>query len=281
MSKVDLRWLIEPPTGDGPVFTRCPFHDEDTPSYAVYAVGNPLATWCFGCGRGETEAELLARLGVTRDDLPRYVERGTQRKERTKPVVNVTMVRVWHRTLMRGPRRDRITWLHERGLWNTTITNHCLGHTGDRFSIPVWRGNELVNYQLRLDPRYCLPDDAKYISGTGNTLVRPNPRGYPTVICEGPLDALLLSQYDLDAVTTTGGSSSLAPLLGQLRGRFQSRVVIATDLDNAGEEAAKALEKIFPRAERITWEGGKDIGEALLRVPPVERGSTVRRWVGA
>jgi hypothetical protein len=48
---------------------------------------------------------------------------------------------VWQQMLQTGPRKHRLRWLLERGLWPETIEKARLGHTGDRFSIPVfWWG---------------------------------------------------------------------------------------------------------------------------------------------
>jgi hypothetical protein len=138
----------------------------------------------------------------------------------------------------------------------------------------------VVGYQLRADDKYCFDSEPKYLSADHQPplIYQPNPQGVLTVICEGPLDALILGQYGYNAVTTTGGSGSLAKTLGPHD--YRGPIIIATDLDEAGEKAARELLAAFPRATRVTWSGGKDVTEALLATDPIRRGSWLRQTFG-
>lgn len=274
----DIRWLVGEPEGDRPIFIYCPFHEDTDPSYAVYADG----TWCFGCHRRESPWEFAKRLKSNLATLPRVTSTTTE-KDATEEERRAwgILCRVWHRTLVEGPRRERIQWFYERGLWEDTIRKYLLGHTGDRFSLPIMEGRKVVGYQLRLDPRYCDPDEPRYINPRKMKVLihRPNPEGSTTVVCEGPLDAFLLAQYGFDPITTTGGARSLVSAVKGVVPRGK-RLVIATDQDDAGEEAARELLNWFPNAVRATWEQGKDIGEAVTLLPSIRRGSFLKGILG-
>lgn len=199
------------------------------------------------------------------------------------------MVDVWHRTLVDGPRRERLQYLYDRGLWHTTIVKHRLGHTGDRFVIPLRRthhGNvgsvpqdvgTFLGVKLRADPRYCDPDSPKYIqkSDPKTVVYRPNQGGDPVVICEGEFDALVLSQLGCDAITSTGGSGSLAKTIGPMP--FNRPVYIATDMDDSGNAAARELAELFPTARRVRWTDAVDVSERLLMVD--DRMRELRGWI--
>lgn len=258
-------------------YTRihCPFHPDDDPSYTVWVDH----AHCFGCGAHETAKQFAARVGANPDDFS-VTTHSPVKKKATDSYSNAawqSLFTIWHRCLIAGPREHRLCWLLNRGLWRSTVLQYGLGHTGDRFSIPIYDVEGRWGYQLRLDPAYCDKyGETRYLtSRTGAQTFRPNPRGSPLVVCEGPLDALLLAQYGLDSLTTVGGSASLAK---QLRGYLNPYqfFYIATDLDTAGEEAAAQLERGFSKAMRVYWNGGKDVTEAINHVTPIERGRYVR-----
>jgi hypothetical protein len=281
----DLRWLVGHPRGASPVLTYCPFHDHsyDTPSYAVY----PDGAYCFNpsCHARETAEQFVERVGGDLSKLPEPPgawER-EERRRRFRERDHALAIDTWQRTLHEGSRRHRIDWLLDRGLWPETIKRYRLGHTGDRFSIPALDGKSVVGYQLRVDPEYCYADELKYLNPSGQDpmlIYRPHPTGTPLVVCEGPFDALVLAQAGIDGVTVFAGAGSLTPALEPiLKGRRD--YLIATDLDEAGHEAAKRLLARFPQGRRLTWDGGKDINEAYLARSPLRRGTWLRSVIGS
>lgn len=180
---------------------------------------------------------------------------------------------------MAGPRRDRGVYLLDRGLFLQTLRQQRIGHDGERFTIPVWNADrsQLLNVKFRTDPRYADPDAPKYDQprGVPTSIYRPNAGGDPVVICEGEFDALALAQLGCDAVTSTAGAGNLAALLRHER--LRPPVYIATDQDDAGEEAARALTAAFPAARRLRWAGANDVSEALTDSPSPS--ATVRAWL--
>jgi hypothetical protein len=196
------------------------------------------------------------------------------------------MVPVWADLLLTGVRKHRLRFLVERGLFLQTIRRYRLGHTGESFAIPlVDERGKVWGVKKRVDPEYRVdPLGPKYVqlSDPKTGIYRPNPGGSPTVICEGELDAVLLAQYDVDALTATGGAGSQTRVFSDypLRGR----TYIATDLDDEGEDAARKLLHIYPTALRMRWSRGKadgtlanDVTEALLGVDdPIKE---IQRWM--
>ena len=238
----------------------CP-DDSGRANLAIYPDGH---THCFKCGKRETLDAVLAR--TSHRDLS-TIESAISRQPAGQPGPIgdwPQRIDLWRRTLIDGPRRERLDWLLGRGLWLETIARHKLGHTGEWFTIPL--PSPLGGYfgvKKRADPRYCDPDRAKYLqlSDPKTVVYRPNPAGTPVVICEGEFDALMLAQLGCDAVTSTGGAGSLAK---ELAGFWFTRpVYIATDQDAAGEEASEKVGRMFPGAKRLRWPVGNDISEAL------------------
>ena len=88
-------------------------------------------------------------------------------------------------------------------------------------------------------------------------------------IVEGYTDAVAIYQIDPKADICILGTAQNAEKIEGIRG--YEKVYIATDNDMAGERAYEQLKKIFPKAERLRYEG-KDPMEAwlhgTLRKPP-------------
>jgi DNA primase len=113
---------------------------------------------------------------------------------------------------------------------------------------------------------------AKYWGLTGfNQVALYDPDGVmPTdvvCLCEGELDALLLVQNGLAAVSPTNGARGLTrehlPLFDGVH-----RIWLVTDQDEAGRKAAARMMLWFgTRARWITWPlaDGKDVTEYIVR----------------
>jgi DNA primase len=171
---------------------------------------------------------------------------------------------------------DRIQWFTQRGFNQDSIQRFRFGHTGSRFVIPLWGstvlGTTALGYKLRLDPLYCDPEEVKYLNEAGSKLfvIRPRPTDTgPLVVCEGELDAYLLSQYGYDTITVSTGSQTLAAgISGELKKTNQSsttrRILLAaTDLDPAGDKAFAQLQALVPQVSRLRWNTGNDITDYI------------------
>jgi hypothetical protein len=264
------------------VLVQCPFHDDSTPSLALYHDH----AFCFG-GCGLVPLEWLPE--DFRDIASKQLERETKERERSgwKPEQLAVLVDVWSWNLLEGPRQHRLSWLAERGLDRAAVRRFRLGHSGAWFVVPVLQGSEVVGIRFRRDP-YYLDDDEnpKYRNPKGQPvlLYRPNPGGWPLVVTEGEFDAMLLCLVGCDAVTATAGAGSLVSVLereGILAGcRHRGEVLqVATDQDAAGEAVVRQLVQRGIGVCRWRWGEAKDVSEALAQVPRGRWAALVRRWM--
>ncbi|MCX2726027.1 toprim domain-containing protein [Thermomicrobium sp. 4228-Ro] len=262
------------------VLVRCPYHEDSTPSLALYRDH----AFCFGgCG--------LVPLEWLPENLRELSARQRETRERagggfTREQLRV-LVEAWCWNLLEGTRRHRLSWLEDRGIDAQAARRFRLGHSGAWFTIPVLQGREVVGVRFRRDPYYLDEDEGpKYRNPKGQPvlLYRPNPGGWPLVVTEGEFDAMLLCLAGCDAVTATAGAGSLVSLLERegILGRYRragSVLHVATDQDAAGEQVVEQLVRRGFRVCRWRWEGAKDVSEALARVPRSQWSSRVRRWI--
>ncbi len=203
----DIRYALRESPGKGVIKIICPFHEDTQPSMAVYDDG----TYCFVCGGKETSEEFLKRLEFDGATLPDAEPRQRHKAGAGKGWVASSSLRAevvaYNHILMdaSSPRHHKVDWFVDRGIWRTTVKERLLGHTGTRFVIPVWYGETLTGLRYRLDDEYHDEDTmkrSKYFNPPGQPglLYRPNSGNGTIVVCEGELDALMLSQYGIDAV---------------------------------------------------------------------------------
>ena len=280
----DLRFAAGNPFGKAYVKVSCPKHPDITPSLAVYHDHG----WCFSCGTYFTPSEVLEFTGKRAEDLPETTEEAIAALAEKRSVVpNPLMVDIWHQTLVSpiSPRRHRLQYLRDRGLKLATISQQRLGHTGKYFVLPVWgAGKGLRGLCMRRDDEYTDPDAPRYLKPAGQPalLYRPSPDGRVLAITEGEFDALLLSQFGVDALTTTAGAANLAPFLLQFwhKGGPKRRVYVCTDQDEAGEAAWMQLKTTLPtiNLRRVYFQGGKDVTDALKGRSDAEVTAELRHW---
>jgi hypothetical protein len=301
--EIDIRLAVGEPQGDGPIKTICPVHEErlgeedDTGSLAIYRDGH---IHCFGCffhlrrrysslafllgewdGRGsENGPEASAAVRRIKARLPEFVNGRSNQSQFVPPPPDPYAVEAFHHYLLRRP--DRLRELRRmRGLTLETIQAFRLGYTGTHFTIPVPSvAGGIYTIRYRTDDSIAdrnEPGYRKYEGSWGRNL----PMVYPLSvlggihaveelwITEGEFDALVNNQAGNMTLTVTNGSGSLARLPEMLFDQFPNltvnRVVIATDLDAAGEEAAEKLSVGFAAygvpSVRARWSPGKDLGE--------------------
>jgi hypothetical protein len=289
LSQADLRYAVGSPYGDSPVKIICPFHDEDTPSFTVFADGAK----CFGCGTYLTPEQFVEHFEVDWTSLPAIGT--TAPRSRAGGVKNMydveTQVLFWAWALNDGPRKERRKWFQDRGFGLQSIDRFKFGHDGDNFIVPIWQDQKLVGYKRRRDPLYADPDalrQSKYINmkGMGVVLVRPDSRGKPVVFAEGELDTYLLSQYGVDAITAVAGTGSFAEAFAHGRDWIArkapyARFYVATDLDEAGPKSAQDIQEIFAPIPvyPLRWPTGNDISEYLCSVDVMERSAALRQLI--
>jgi hypothetical protein len=298
LGKLDLRLAVEEDViGDYPVKIKClaPEHKDKVRSLAVYSEH----LHCFGCGlhldlwEGAAPMPkdhvhpLAYLLGVSNDEAlkvaPRYANdtldayRERAATEARRDPMPGSLALIYNEILLEGRRRERANWLKARGLTVATIHGNYLGHDGVRFTIPVFdsRGN-LISIRYRRDDAYCDETTPKYSGTKGRNglylypenLLAKDTRDW-VVLCEGELDALRLWQEDVPAATATNGAGQSAKLPAILKAQYPriKRIVVATDMDEPGREAAEvtvaAAIKEGYQAFALEWLQGKDVTEAL------------------
>lgn len=252
-----------------------PEHEDSNPSCALYANGS---AFCFSrCGfipayqiqewLGDNYAEMVAEA--------RNAPQVTHTPTSPSGDQAYRFVLLSHATLFTGPRQARKEWLYQRGLTERTCRRYKFGHTGEHFVIPLWYDSEFRGYKLRRDDRYADPDEVKYKNPKGqkSVVIRPNPQGSPMVVTEGELDTYLLCQWGADAISSSSGAGSLATDI-QFE-RLSKELYICTDMDDAGEDAARHIQAYHPGI-RIRLPRGNDISDYLEGITNDQRGQALR-----
>lgn len=123
-------------------------------------------------------------------------------------------------------------WHDKRGYTDTTIAEFKLGYTGVWYTIPIFENGKFVNFQARKE----VPKTVKHwYVGVG-----PHSFNFSilkltnwVIITEGPVDAIMLRQNDIPAVSQTGGSGhwdrNWNPLFAT-----KKRIYVVYDNDYAG-----------------------------------------------
>lgn len=178
-------------------------------------------------------------------------EKATRAQE---PLPDDLTILKWSKSLLgssAAQKRQRKFLIEERGISVETIRRFQIGIFYDRLTIPVRAADgSLVNVR-KYKPHHNGSDKVIGIKG------RNQPRLFPedplaladpsdaVLVCEAELDALIAIDRGFNAVTGTGGASTVPASLEPFRGR---KVYIAFDCDEAGRVGsvkwAKALMSI-------------------------------------
>lgn len=293
---LDLRLAVaETVWNDTPVKIKCPnpAHQDPTASLAVYSDH----LHCYGCGwhRNDWDESLALLTGKTvaeaREIAPQFDSKRldgyrVRLAEAPRNPMPIQYAEMYHRVLM-SSMSDRLDWLFERGLYLDTLEEHLIGHTGTHFTIPVFDKNRmLLTIRFRKDGAIVA---GEYERWDGRMVAVPKYQGWTgrngvylygehwlegaeeAWVCEGELDALLLHQCGLPAVSATNGARQAFRVPSMLYQLFPAvaLVVACTDTDRAGEEAAvqviQEAHGLGMRTFRALWWEGKDVTEALSK----------------
>ncbi len=152
---------------------------------------------------------------------------------------------------------NREYWYH-RGLTDDTINRFQLGYYEGWYTLPIFIDNTFRNFQLRKDnPKTIRP----WYRGVGPLLFNADIMKLTDIIyiTEGPVDAILLNQYGIPAISHTAGAD------GWNKEWFkyfinQKKIYLVYDNDDAGRNGAKKVAKELGvyRTKIYTFEGLKD-----------------------
>lgn len=260
LSALDIRLAVtDSPVGDTPEMLRCPQHQDDTTSLAVYADH----LHCYGCGfhlatltglafllHGVWDKETVRRVvkvseKYTAQSLDAYRERVTVNTQ-TDPLP--AGLAAAYRKLLTSTRADRLRWFSDRGINALSVSRFDLGHDGTRFTIPIFSAQgHLLTVRFRRDDFYGVsffdPQRGeergipKYSGMRGRNglylfpefeiaeALRGNGVGISSsldylVVVEGELDAVRLWQEGIPAVSTTNGAGNVHRIPAMLRETF-------------------------------------------------------------
>lgn len=223
-------------------------------SSLVIDTENQVFYWNSRSISGDIYDWLTKIKGLTRQQTKEYLEdsspnylrylRNIVTQEQKDIVVNEDLINSFY-TLGKQYKKY---WMDTRGYTNTTIDLFQLGYTGEWYTIPIFVDGKFRNFQ-------CRKPDGKmksWYKGVG-----PLPFNIDYVknkswfcLTEGPVDAIMLMQHGIPAMSTNSGAGYFDPLwIGRLH-RCE-RIYIVYDNDEAGRRGAIEVGKILGNLVRI------------------------------
>ena len=183
--------------------------------------------------KGYSYADAIKSLG---NEDKRCILIAQQRAKEEVPVIPELVNIFWE-----YGKNNRNYW-YERKLTDRTIDRFKLGYVNDWYTLPIFMDGIFRNFQMRRDKPH--KRIKSYYRGVGALLVNSEILTYvnQVVITEGPVDALLLTQEGVPAVSHNGGSH------GWKDGWFkyfinQDKIFCVADNDQAGYAGARKLAK--------------------------------------
>lgn len=169
-------------------------------------------------------------------------------------------------------KNNREYWHYIRGYTDETIDRFRLGFSGEWYTIPIFVDGDFKNFQCRRSaPKRVRP----WYKGVGALPFNFSNLALVdwVVLTEGPVDAIMLRQHGVPAVSQTGGAgcwkSEWTPYFKNIE-----RVYIVYDNDEAGYEGARRTAKAFGTRAKIynMWDGviGTDVTKFFKEGLPVE-----------
>ena len=269
---------------------RCPTpgHDDEHPSFSI---NHDTGGWiCHSCPIDPQKGgilDLLEKCGQgTRAQMQAIL--WPKNREEPKPAADLPteeLLRRWQAAV--GDSELVADYLSKHAISYSTVQEYGLGWDGTALTLPVLnRAGELVNVKKR----NLKKAGSRWIGIRGRSGVMPYPAWrLPTegcdVIVEGESDCLALRTLGVDAITTTGGSSSLnMENLGTTVRSDGQPVYICTDNDKAGRTArarikAEAAKLGIPVGNIFVPGGYNDISSWLAATPANNRVSEWQRAV--
>lgn len=319
--KVDIRLVLttRPPENGRPVMIPCTAHKDNVPTLGVFRDNincfNPACrfhisrryealAYLLNLWDGQDEDTKFAAAMKARARASEFMSANVEvRPDTERGPIHPAIAQGFMRNLWDNPRRKhRLQYLYDRGFTDEWIKRGQIGHDSTRFTIPVFDQYDLLrNVRYRTDPMYdtrSSDDDrvCKYcgVIGRNSNMLYPEwilaRTETDTIwVTEGELDALLLWQHGVPAVSMINGASQVRRVIPQLVEKFPDikRLVICTDMDVPGYAAAMELKQAcdesgwFKGVQRIIWpvQWGKDITEVLsngYRLEQLTREDTIR-----
>ena len=172
-------------------------------------------------------------------------------------VVYPELVDTFHRL---GKPENRRDYLYRRGLTDETIDRFQIGWYNDFTMIPFFINGTFRNFQMRKD----IPNKRikSYYKGVGPLLFNSDILKLVSIVyvVEGPLDALILLQHGIPAISTNSGGV----ISSEWHDKFvdQQTIYLIMDNDGAGRKEAKRTAKNLgtTRCRIYTFQDYEQIG---------------------
>jgi len=277
--------------GEGQYTGLCCFHEDESPSFSINV---ETGMWrCYaGCGDGNLYSFLERHLKIsTKKDRIKWlcehlgIPMKTEEDYNLEGTVNDQIWKDFHASLLKH--KAMITKLYEiRGITLDTIKQFKLGFqsTNNRITIPVFdTGGKCRNIRYYAMTGKVKPQN-KMLNHTGGSdeFNYGRMRLYPVsalknkkvILCEGEMDAVLLTQSGFHAVTVTSGAGSFRKEWSHKYFR-DKQVIICFDIDTAGkvgtQKVARQLNglpewiKIIDLSKEIKEPPNADVTDYFLR----------------
>ncbi len=290
VSKIDLRELMAPGKsfrGNNPVKIMCPWHNDTTPSLAIYHDH----AYCYGCYKRVSILEWIAEengLDIASDfrsvvelanskyvgliSLPSSPLRTPNSRIADEQDLSIKPLDISFAKYCHDHLGEKRAWFTGRGLTDQVIDSELLGYLNNAFTIPVWNSAwQLLTMRYRRDDTITQTGSKYWGIKTRNRAFLYNSKALTrdymrinnglVVLCEGELDCLRLWCEGINSVSFTNGVGAFRP---EFVPSFSlaSRILVAFDIDNAGQkEAHRIADMLGDRASIMTWDAslGKDI----------------------
>lgn len=170
-------------------------------------------------------------------------------------------------------KNEREYW-YKRGMLDSTIDRFQLGYFNGWSAIPFFWNGSFLNFQMRRD----IPDKRimPWYRGVGALLFNADILKITNdiVITESPVDAILLSQYNIPAISHGGGAEYWSKAWFKYF-IHQKRITILYDNDEAGKKGAIKVAKALGEYRCFVWnfEDKKekyDVGDYVKETPNIE-----------
>lgn len=268
---------------------HAPWRSENTPSVHIYEDGkfkdfggdgfsgdviDFVGYYYFGGNYDPAThfTEVVDRLGGL--NIAPLPQRTAKPVPKPAPQLTVSLDRImdWHESM---PDNRREYWL-KRGLFDKTIDEFMLGWDGKRYTIPhLYRLIPFGVKRRQSEINDGKPDKYTSVEGGRSGLFNADClwTADKVVICEGEVDAMLINQWGIPAVSSTAGAGTFKEKWAEL---FLSvpKIWVLYDNDEAGRKGSTLVHSVLRRAKIVRYpEGIKDAGELF------EKDSKAVNWL--
>lgn len=254
--------MVDEPRRSGHIpMIRCPFHEDSTPSMAVYDDG----FHCFGCGWHGDAADLMMALNGW--DFRQFVDfigqypvnpqtpqhlKDRPRPKREQPAIDREQVEAW---AYRG--KERWPYWQAQHIYPSTLEHFGVGWTGQRYTIPWFYRDVVTAVKMRRCEELTPHIEPKYISLKGShfdqpynidaVMLRPK-EDRRVLIVEDEKSVWAAYQCGLTAVSAPAGGfkAQWVMLISHI-----PEIIIISDADEPGREAARKIQGWIRRARIV------------------------------